>query len=72
MTHCGSNVSTMRLQMKDWDGALVAGPYMFTIVPLCSTCSTFQGYFTLGQGQNSSSGPEHGNDRTALGGGGHG
>ena len=24
MTHCGSNVSTMRLQMKDWDGALVA------------------------------------------------
>mmetsp|Transcript_2181 Transcript_2181/g.4883 ORF Transcript_2181/g.4883 Transcript_2181/m.4883 type:complete len:276 (-) Transcript_2181:181-1008(-) len=24
MTHCGSNVSTMRLQLKDWDGALVA------------------------------------------------
>ena len=24
MTHVGSNVSTMRLSLKDWDGALVA------------------------------------------------
>ena len=24
MTHVGSNVSTMRLQLKDWDGTLVA------------------------------------------------